>query len=218
MPRVDGAVSGLGDSATRKNEITADSVAIFRNCVYNANRQTKSIAVGLFGENPFDMVIVDNTVEISAGCCIAYGYIGSSEPITLIFNITAAPQYWIIYAEFDCSVIPNTFAIKARNNQSSPKIGEYTLRQDTLSTFKTGVYQMPLAIVKVDGENLSFVSDERAFSTYPYKARSADEAKQITGTIGSNATIEGAIADNDKNVCSTGKAVSLIQSAVNTVL
>ena len=218
MAYVVGTVSGLGDSATRKNEITADSVAIFRNCVYNANRQTKSIAVGLFGENPFDMTIVNNTVEIGEGCCIAYGYIGSSEPVTLIFNITAAPQYWIIYAEFDCSVIPNTFAIKARNNQSSPKIGEYTLRQDALSTFKTGVYQMPFAVVKVDGENLSFVSDERVFLTYPYKARSADETKQITGTIGNNATIEGAIADNGKNVCSTGKAISLIQSAVNTVL
>lgn len=218
MAYVVGTVSGLGDSATRKNEITADSVAIFRNCVYNANRQTKSIAAGLFGENPFDMTIVNNTVEIGEGCCIAYGYVGSSEPITLIFNITAAPQYWTIYAEFDCSVIPNTFAIKARNNQSSPKIGEYTLRQDALSTFKTGVYQMPLAVVKVDGENLSFVSDERVFLTYPYKARSADETKQITGTIGNNATIEGAIADNGKNVCSTGKAISLIQSAVNTVL
>lgn len=218
MAYVVGTVSGLGDSTTRKNEITADSVAIFRNCVYNANRQTKSIAVGLFGENPFDMTIVNNTVEIGEGCCIAYGYVGSSEPITLIFNITAAPQYWIIYAEFDCSVIPNTFAIKARNNQSSPKIGEYTLRQDNLSISKTGVYQMPFAVVKVDGENLSFVSDERVFLTYPYKARSADETKQITGTIGHNATIEGAIADNGKNVCSTGKAISLIQSAVNTVL
>lgn len=208
-----GTVTGLGNSATRKNEITADNVAIFRNCVYNGNEQAKQNATGVFGENAFDLTIENNAVIVAPGFCMAYGYLGCSDTVKLLFNITAAPQYWIIYAEFNCSVIPNTFAIKARNNQSLSKVNEYSMRQDNLAKLRTGVFQMPLAVVKVDGEEVTLVSDERVFALYPYKAYAADETLCITGEIEDGAVIVPPIEDGD-HPCTTQIAVLLIRNAI----
>ena len=217
--QVEGVVTGIGNEITRKNEINPDDVAVFLNALFCGNSQKEEEAVGIIGANSFAVTAnADSSITISEGMCIVYGYLARIGETKILFNISALPQYWVIVAEIDRSVVPNTFSVRALNNQSLPTIGEYTLRKDRLSAIRTGVYQLPLAVVKVDGKNLSILSDERVFANYPYKSLLANETNRITGEIRNGAGINGMIIRNSNNVCDTATAVSLIQSAVNTVL
>lgn len=101
-----------------------------------------------------------NSVQLQQGIMFAYGYFGYIPSSVFEFINPAIPQYYILYAELDRSRIPNTCKIKVKNNQSSKNI-ENTFRQDILSKFRTGVFQLPLYMVKVDVNGVQDITDLR---------------------------------------------------------
>lgn len=208
--QVDGIVTGMW------KEINCDDVAVFLNALYSGNEQSNA-AVSIIGADSFKPIINDNnTVTIAEGMCIIYGYVARAAETNIVFNITARPQYWIIVAELDRSVVPNTFSIRALNNQSMPTIGEYTLRQDRLSAIRTGVYQLPIAVVKVDGLTISLVSDERIVTEYIRRAHSVTDTMKVTGTIADGVTLSEAVIGKAAIPCSCAGACMLISNAINS--
>ena len=179
-----GKVSGIGDSETRANEITADELATFR--YYIIGWQYGIIDYG----KKFDIKSrYTDTLIIDSGLMFAYGYLGlSPREATFTFNKTAAVQYHFIYAEIDKSVVPNKFKITTKNNQASPLIKPTTFRQDILSTVKTGVFQLPLYQVKITLSGISEVIDLRNDYKYFKNVKRSDDTKEVVGSISSSVT------------------------------
>lgn len=106
--------------------------------------------------------------------------------------------------KWDKSVLPNAFFIGVKNNYASKEITEFSLRRDVLSAIKTGVFQLPIAIVKVDKSGISEIIDLRETDSlypvyqtpllrnYPYKMEEADEAggTEENGVLSAGITAE----------------------------
>lgn len=153
----------------------------------------------------FALSTMGTTVTVYNGCMFAYGNIGYlDKPKTFTFIYPVTTQYHFIYGEIDKSVIPNSFAIKVKNNQSNGNILPTTFRQDMLRTVKVGVFQLPLYRIKLNSSGIEEVQDLRNFKDYPQRAYSADSTKRITGSIASNVTARTqSISDNSKKVATT---------------
>lgn len=157
MAEYKGSVSGTGVIGTRENKITADNVGVVRNWIVGNN--SYGIGNGVLPNCRFKAEILSTSeIRIGKGICLAYGYMGYNDrDITFTFQLPSVDQYWILYGELDKSVVPNTFIVKVKNNQGYADIGEYTMRQDQLSTIKTGVYQEPLYLLKVSADGISII-------------------------------------------------------------
>lgn len=225
MATYKGEISGIGNSKTRENEITADKVAIFRNAVIGYNTDIKNAGGVIYSPNHDFYCHVDgfvdggentkeysNTVHVTDGMVFAYGYFAYCEATDFTFLPPAVEQYHIIYLEIDRSVIPNTAILKTKNNQSSSRILSNTFRRDQLSTVKTGVNQIPLWLIKVTNKGIK-VEDLRDTSQTKkgydlrnpiYKIEKtlySDFADAVVdnGEIGENVTCPTPSLDIDKN-------------------
>lgn len=194
-----GKISGIGNSATRNNEITADDLAILRNHIFGWDYGVLDIE----GYN-FNADKDGDNIVLEKGVMFAYGYLGMlPEPITIPFIKTSAIQYRIIYAEIDRSVVPNTFKIKVKNNQGSDKIKPTTFRQDYLTAVRTGVFQLPLWQVKLDSSGIVDIDglvNKRDLKKYIKQVEQSNiTTKKVTGIIfnGAEATTQ---STNDKSL------------------
>ena len=159
MGEYKGKISGIGNRATRLNEITADDLAILRYYQIGwdygvVNRQGYNFFVDT------DKHKGTSSVEVDKGIMFAYGYFGFVDKSRFEFIRPAIPQYHIIYVELDRSKIPNTCILKVKNNQSITSI-ERTFRQDYLDKVRTGIFQLPLWRVKVGSNGIEEVFDLR---------------------------------------------------------
>ena len=197
----EGKISGVGNVTSRKNEITADDLAILRNYHYNweygvINRE---------GWN-FNAYKEDNNVIVNKGIMFAYGYFGIfPESVTISFIKPSATQYRFIYAEIDRSVVPNTCTLKVKNNQGSDKIKPTTFRQDYLTAVRTGVFQLPLWIVKLDNSGIVEIKDVRNLQNYIKQVyRSNNTTGKISKYVSPNAiATTQAISDNSEKLATT---------------
>lgn len=157
MGEYQGKISGIGNSATRLNEITADDLAILR--YYQVGWD-----YGVIDRSGYNFAIEyqlnKSFVKVNKGIMFAYGYFGFVDECRIEFIRPAISQYHIIYAELDRSKIPNTCTLKVKNNQSSTSI-ERTFRQDYLDKVRTGIFQLPLWRVKVESNGIEEVADLR---------------------------------------------------------
>ena len=211
-----GTISGTGVKETRENEITADNVATER--YFESSHEHGVLA----GEHKFDVTVTaTNRVRIDTGIVYAYGYLGElTEPVDLTFQLPSMAQYWIIYGELDKSVVPNTFMIKRKNNQSNPRIGQYTLRQDVLSEIKTGIFQEPLHILRVTANGIEVVDTELASE---WRLQTIDKIKRVvysdttqrvTDTIVNGAIVTGAIQEGN-HPATTAYVTEQIRKEIN---
>lgn len=225
----DGIISGTGDKTTRENEITADNVAIFRNFSIGYGLDAQDVGGVIFDEIKRDDGTVEyhdfkawidvtqnadfTTVHISDGIGFAYGYFGAAEATDFTFLPPAVEQYHLIYLELDRSVVPNTAKIKTRNNQGSSKILPNTFRKDVLTRVKTGVFEIPLWIIRVTNEGISRPElatgskyDLRQLRKYPKHVNYTDAAYHVQdyGVIGKN-IFSGRIEEgaNDNRLANT---------------
>lgn len=189
--RFDGKISGVGNSTTRKNEITADDLATLRHFQMGydygvINRKGYNFLI--------DYRIKSSSVEVGKGIMFAYGYLGFVDKTVLEFIRPSIPQYHIIYVELDRSRIPNACTLKVRNNQSIPlKIDnnenvKRTFRQDYLDMVRTGIFQLPLWQVKVGSNGIEEVSDMRTLRDKPMQVIYSPECKRVFGEIATSAT------------------------------
>lgn len=213
MALYSGKISGIGNSVTRINEIAPEDLAIIYNYIFGF----ESGVIDGFGKT-----YTATTITINKGLCFAYGYIGyNDKEVTFTFNKASSEQYRFIYAEFDLSVFPNTFEIKVKNNQSSPKIKPNTFRQDRLSRIRTGVYQLPLYRIKLDSNGIAKVSYLTSNKLYPEKVYTSDESAFIRngGSIDSDVTaVTKRLAVKTKAVATTRFCLHAIQNYINNNL
>lgn len=159
MGEIQGKISGIGNKATRLNEITADDLATLRHFQIGwdygvVNRQGYNFIVDTEKHKG------TSSVQVGKGIMFAYGYVGYADNSVFEFIRPAIPQYHIIYAELDRSKIPNTCILKVKNNQSSTNI-ERTFRQDYLDKVRTGIFQLPIWRIKVGSNGIEEVFDLR---------------------------------------------------------
>lgn len=226
-----GEISGTGVAVTRENEITADRLAEFRNFVVGHEYGVVQseyhdfhawVDGGDMGGTPFNLnVEYSNTIHLTDGLLFAYGYFGYIPATDITFSPPAVEQYHIIYAEIDRSIIPNTFKLATKNNQASSSIMRNSFRQDVLSTVKTGVFQIPLWIVRVTNkgiriEPLSPQCDLRRLISKIKNVYKAENTQHVTKSIGNTVTAatqpQGA---NNKTVANCAFAQREIRAAVN---
>lgn len=201
MNKYQGKISGVGNATTRKNEITADDLAISRNYIYGweygvVNRE---------GWN-FSETHDKNSVTIEKGIMFAYGYFGIfPKTYTIPFIKPSATQYRFIYAEIDRSVVPNTCTIKVKNNQGSDKIKPTTFRQDYLTAVRTGVFQLPLWRVELNNQGIVEVVDVRELKDYIKQVQHTNYTTgKVTKTISENAiATPQPITDRSKKLATT---------------
>lgn len=203
MKKYQGKISGVGNATSRKNEITADDLAILRNYIYGWE-------YGVINRSGWNFNATTNeskdSVIVEKGIMFAYGYFGIfPETYTIPFIKPSAKQYRFIYAEIDRSVVPNTCTIKVKNNQSSDKIKPTTFRQDYLTAVRTGVFQLPLWRVELNSEGIKEVVDVRDLKDYIMKVqRSNYTTDKITGEISPKATATTqSINDNSEKLATT---------------
>ena len=204
-----GTVTGNGVSSSRQNEITADLIAEYRNKVFGWEYGVINV------NNPFSETHDETACIIGKGALFAYGYIGyQPAPQTFYFYPTAATQYRFIYGEIDRSVVPNTFALKVKNNQGSSVIKPTTFRQDVLSTVKTGVFQLPLYMVELNNTGIANITNifnnieepKKSFlRSYPKKVSIANATHEISKNVGaySKCTTNPDYDDNSKLIATT---------------
>ena len=196
-------ISGIGNSQTRKNEITADDIATLR-------RYTFGWDYGVINRSGWNFNATTNydtdMITVDKGIMFAYGYFGIlTESITIPFIKPSATQYRIIYGEIDRSVVPNTFKIKVKNNQGSNKIKPTTFRQDYLTAIKTGVFQLPLWQVELNNQGIVKVVDVRELKDYIKKAHHTNYTTvKVTKSISENAiATTQLITDRSKKLATT---------------
>lgn len=215
---LEGVISGVGEEETRYNEISSDTVASVRNWIMG-------YPYGIIG-NPATGASYFNcsksgrsAVTVFAGIAYAYGYYGISDSVEISFLNPPLTQYHMIYLEWNKSVIPNTFRVKSRNNYASPQIYKTTFRGDVLSFMKTGVFQLPVAIVAVGKNGVQEITDLRSSDTlypvyrtplltpYPYKAEYADSGSdtEIEGTLKNGVTAATIYASDSSGKIATTK-------------
>lgn len=219
------SISGIGDAQTRQNEITADNLAAVRNFIVGYNETPDIAGVVVEGESinehAFYCEISEDrqSVTIHDGLAFAYGYFGSSEEVEFIILPPAVEQYHIVYLEFDRSVIPNACMLKIKNNQASANWKAPNLfRQDQLSAIKTGVYQMPLWLLRVTNKGIRSATDLRNMRYYPQHVLHSDNANNVSGggTIGENVTVPTADeVDISEIVANTEYVVRAVLAEIN---
>lgn len=177
-------ISGIGNSLTRQNEITADDLAILRNYIFNWEYGVLNRS----GWN-FNAHIDGNNVVVEKGIMFAYGYFGIfPETYTIPFIKPSSTQYRFIYAEIDRSVVPNTCMLKVKNNQGSDKIKPTTFRQDYLTAIRTGVFQLPLWRVELNNEGIVKIVSVRDLRNAIGKVKHSDNTTtRVTKEISPNA-------------------------------
>lgn len=260
-----GRITGIGVSATRKNEITADDLATERNFKigwnygvvnrsgYKFNAQilteqfdTPTIELNnsmistpivedvtkykvyvdsnykgyidsnnIWHANGTDITPANNSLIIRQGIMFAYGYFGYVPQSTFEFVRPAIPQYYIIYAELDRSIIPNTCYLKAKNNKQSTSI-ETLFRQDNLSMIKTGIFQLPLWRVKVDINGIQELYDLRILRDRIKNVNSVNFTHEIDSEVPATVTAttppEG---DSSERIATTAFVCNEIEQAIN---
>ena len=201
MKKYEGKISGVGNVTSRKNEITADDLAILRNYIYGWEYGV----INRSGWN-FNAHKEGNSVVVEKGIMFAYGYFGIfPKSVTIPFIKPSATQYRFIYAEIDRSVVPNTCIIKVKNNQGSNKIKPTTFRQDYLTAIRTGVFQLPLWQIELNSEGIAKIVDIRDLKDYIMQVEHTNATTHtVTGEIslGAKATTQP-ITDNSEKLATT---------------
>lgn len=209
-----GRLSDYGESLTRKNEITADDVALLRDFIFGNDYGV--IKTNSPNDHALECEITgESEITVHSGMMYAYGYVGYFPNDTVFtFLPPSVTQYHIIYAELDRSVIPNTAKLKTKNNQGSPNITENTLRQDILSVIKTGVFQLPLVIATISALGIEEIKDLREIREKIYKVVNSQYAKAVIGNIRGNATGTTS-AVIDKRIATTACVDTLVKAEIN---
>lgn len=217
-----GTISGTGSADTRKNEITPGELSTVRNFICGYNLNYKNIGGVIKNQDhDFDCKISEtekNLVHITDGLCFAYGYFGHGEPVDIMILPPAVEQYHIIYVELNRSVIPNFCTVKTKNNQSSSTVSINTFRQDQLTTIKTGVFQIPLWLLRVTNKGIQEATDLRNLRNYIESVVYSDQAKHVTdgGILGRNVTIPTPpVGDNSKKIANTEWVYNTIKTEIN---
>lgn len=215
-----GTVGGIGKSEDRINEITSDDLAVARNYIIGYSGLLDGAIGGVVKDDDHDFAIsidLDNPghFRISDGMAIAYGYVGWCDATFFDILLPAVEQYHLIYAEFDNSVIPNRFALKIKNNQSSPYY-DTAFRRDVLSSVKTGIFQQPLWRIKVTNKGITDASDIRNVIDSIEQAYYADLADIVSDKLGDGTIcVKQAAGDDSDKISSTKFAQNEIMRAIN---
>lgn len=154
----EGTISGNGAEETRFNEISSDTLAAVRAWI---TRYSYGIVSDKYGNSFQCLKDGKSKIIVFPGTAFAYGYFGKSEQTEISFLNPFVTQYRIVYLEWNKSVVPNTFGVKVLNNYASSRILSTTFRRDVLSFMKTGVFQMPVAIVELGKSGIISVTDLR---------------------------------------------------------
>lgn len=223
-----GTISGIGDKATRENEITADALATLRHFIDNNNLGVINFKYSETDDlediiNSFDAKVSEdenNSIDLSSGLCVAYGYFGYADKQKITFLLPAVPQYQLIYAEFDKSVIPNKFTIKTKNNMANPYISVTTFRQDQLSTIKTGICQIPLWQVYITSSGIQKekLRDLRIKLPYIKNVVNSETCKHLNENSSIESSVTGVTqptTDDSNKIATTLFAHNAISSVIN---
>lgn len=213
MKEVKGKISGIGEKATRSNEITADDLAILRNYCFGKD-------YGIIDKENYNFVILNQTntgIQLSKGVMYAYGYVGYIEGTNFEFIRPSIAQYHIIYGELNKSVIPNEATLKIKNNQSKKDITLNTFRQDYLSLIKTGIFQMPLYIVKLNYDGIEEVTDIRRLSKCIGRSEYSPKTSHIINSLDENVILTNVpdITDKSQAVVNADWVYRAIQQAIS---
>lgn len=217
IDQTSGTIGGSGNIDGKINEITGDQLATIRNFMIQYNQ----ISVGGVIKDTahdFSAYYKNNILSISDGMCFAYSYFGYAEKAEFVILPPAVDQYYIVYVELNKSIIPNKCSIQIKNNQSSPKLTLNSLRQDKLSSVKTGVFQLPLYIVHITNKGIVGIEDKRLLKENIQHTQNSDNASVLIsgGTLGNNVTCITALAgDNSTLIASTEFVVNEIRSDIN---
>lgn len=145
----EGNVAGIGNVISRKNEMTGDIVASFRRfCI------GQDIAIIKKPGNDFDYSVEKNTLRITSGMCVIYGYVCWCPEKEFSILPPAVENYYCVYIRVDKSVIPNRVEVLLKNNYTRKDFDENSLRQDVLSATKTGVFELPLYLFKTNNKGI----------------------------------------------------------------
>lgn len=207
-----GKISGIGNKTTRKNEITADDLAIMRSYCFGNN-------IGIIDKTGYNFDILNqsnSTIKLCKGVCYAYGYIGYIDIAEINFIRPSLPQYHIIYVELNKSVIPNVCTLKTKNNGSNGNIEINTLRQDYLSVIRTGICQIPLYVVKLTSEGIETIKDERPLKKHIRQTEIAESTCEVVGEIDKYAVyVENPSLDDKSNkVVNIGWVNALVKQVI----
>lgn len=166
-------LKGIGDFATKRNEITPQFDAKILNFIaVNTN------FVADLRDYNFEINVVSRGVTIGPGMACSHGYFGLSDT-TLQFNFitpSTSTQYAKIYAEFDLGTTPQEFSIKATQQSNSSSID---LVQDDLSVNPTGKYQMELCLVTLQTSGTVKITDRRTLKKSIGEIESSLVAKNV---------------------------------------
>jgi len=161
-------ITGLGEQATNTNLILAQTFAKERAALLSNKRDSNLQYKQSYGVlNGFDYSVIDgvqskNTLKINNGSIQAYGYFGVlQDAVEFSFYKPKTLSYIFIYAEFDMSVHPNIFSIRARNNGSRDDTA--WMQQMNLSAQKNGVCQVLLYKAELTSKGITKV--DKMFTT-----------------------------------------------------
>lgn len=204
-----GTISGTGNADTRDNEITGGKLAVVRNFEIGYTDFQKVGGVIYDPQHDFGCeidIIEKGKLKIQDGMGFAYGYFAYAPATEITILLPAVEQYHIIYFELNLSTVPQSCTVNIKNNQSSPNILQNTLRQDQLSTIKTGVFQIPLWVIKATNKGIEIYEDLRektdTLKKYIQRVYHTDNAQNVNnnGSIGKNVTCPFRISANDSHI------------------
>lgn len=208
---ITGAISGTGQEMTRYNEITAEVTAAVREIIVGYQ-------YGIIKDETGKAFKCEKTnkskIKVFGGMAFAYGYYGMIADVEISFFNPPVTQYHMVYLEWNKSVLPNVFSVKTKNNYASPQIFHTTFRRDVLSFMKTGVFQLPVAIIAIGKNGIQQITDLRQsdmlypvyntplLTPYPYKMENADEATntEINGILENGIETEWIDAGDDSTL------------------
>lgn len=198
-------LKGIGDSATRANEILPSFDARINNFLCG---HTAGIIKNEFNE--FSASAIDRGVVVKSGMIQAHGFFGASDAdMQINFVMPSGTQYVHLYAEIDLSVIPNRFEVKATamSNNSA-----WTPRQDNLRSITNGKYQFRLWQVTLTASTI-ILTDKRVYINKPLNAVNSE---RLTGSIDSAVTgTTQAQSDNSNKVATTSYVRQAVSDAFN---
>lgn len=210
-------LKGMGDSVTGENEIVPMLDA-------QINHFFAQLSPGVIANvnNKFPITIIDRGVQIGPGFAQAYGYFGMSDA-TQQFNFivpSSSTQYSKIYAEFDLSLRPQKFSVKATPQSDTSVI---PLQNDNLSDLPSGIYQLPLYLITIKNDGTITYTDIKnlnikvAYSSYSDDSTNSLNLKD-NGTIASSVTaVTQSEQDNSKKVATTEFVTRAINNVKNIV-
>lgn len=168
-------LKGIGDSVTGQNEI----IPTFDAKIYKFCAQIGPGVIATEKER-FPITLVDRGIIIGPGMAHAFGYFGLSDsPQTFNYVIPSSQtQYSKVYAEFDLSARPQSFSIKV-TPQSDTSVIE--LQQDDLSEVTTGIFQLPLFLIKIQTNGTITFEDIRSMrNRVAYSSHSNEADHSLT--------------------------------------